>query len=202
MAYCNQCGTQIGDDARFCTTCGAVQDGAPAAEPAAEPVIQGAAQPQYGQPYAQPGNVQTGYAQPNYSQPNYAQTTPAYGAGYNAAPAVPKSNVMSTWAYVGSILLMAIPLAGFIIALVWAFGGTDNLSRRNLARATLIIMLIGIVLSVLLFVTLWTTVISMIDGLGGLSGYSGDYNWEYSDEFSEELFDDYFKDYSMLEPAA
>lgn len=201
MAYCNQCGTQIGDDARFCTACGAVQDGAPAPEAAAEPVDQGPAQSQYGQPYAQPNYVQPGYAQPNYSQPNYAQTPPPYGAGYNAAPAAPKSNVMSTWAYVGSILLMAIPLAGFIIALVWAFGGTDNLNRRNLARATLIIMLIGIVLCVFLFVALGAMIATVIDQLG-FSNYYGDYGWGYSNEFSEDFFEDYFKNYSMLEPAA
>jgi hypothetical protein len=53
--------------------------------------------------------------------------------------------VLSSWGFVGSMLLLWLPVAGFIIAIVWASGGTYNQNRRNLARAYLLI--IGLVLA-------------------------------------------------------
>ncbi len=53
--------------------------------------------------------------------------------------------VLSSWGFVGSLLLLCLPLAGFIIAIVWASGGSFNQNRRNLARAYLLI--IGLVLA-------------------------------------------------------
>ncbi len=55
-------------------------------------------------------------------------------------------SVMSTGAFLGTILLMGIPLAGFILTIVWACGGTQNLNRRNFARANLILAAIGLVI--------------------------------------------------------
>jgi len=55
-------------------------------------------------------------------------------------------SVMSTGAFLGTILLMGIPLVGFILTIVWACGGTQNLNRRNLARACLILTAIGLVI--------------------------------------------------------
>ena len=74
--------------------------------------------------------------------------------------------VMSTWGFVGSLLLMAIPLVGFVVTIVWAAGGTYNLNRRNLARGYLILMGIGIGIYLLL--------IAIIVAAGG-SSYLLDY---------------------------
>ena len=41
-----------------------------------------------------------------------------------------------------SMLLFAIPIAGFVLATVWSFGGTQDLARRRLARAYLICALV------------------------------------------------------------
>lgn len=60
--------------------------------------------------------------------------------------------VLSSWGFVGSLLLMAIPIAGFIIAIVWAAGSTANINRRNLARANLILMGIGIGLYIVVII--------------------------------------------------
>ncbi len=54
--------------------------------------------------------------------------------------------VLSSWGFVGSMLLMAIPFVGFIITIVWASGGVTNLNRRNLARGYLILMALVAVL--------------------------------------------------------
>ena len=46
--------------------------------------------------------------------------------------------VISPLGYLGTYLLLCIPLVGLILTLVWAFGGAHNQNRRNLARAMLI----------------------------------------------------------------
>ncbi|MGN0517758.1 MAG: zinc-ribbon domain-containing protein [Acutalibacteraceae bacterium] len=53
-----------------------------------------------------------------------------------------KYATMSTWGYVGSILLMLIPIVGWIITIVWACGGCRKNNKKSLARAFLIITLI------------------------------------------------------------
>lgn len=49
----------------------------------------------------------------------------------------------------GTALLMMIiytvPLLNIIMCCIWAFGGTTSVSKRNLARAMLIILLVGTV---------------------------------------------------------
>lgn len=83
----------------------------------------------------------------------------------------PSSNspyaVLSSWGFVGSILLMALPIAGFIIAIVWASGGTFNLNRRNLARGYLLIIGIMFALYIVLIIGIFTFGISprLIDSL-------------------------------------
>lgn len=62
-----------------------------------------------------------------------------------------KYKPISAWGYVGYELLFVIPFVGFIIMLVFAFGGTQNVNLRNFARSYLCFILIGIVLTVILF---------------------------------------------------
>lgn len=75
--------------------------------------------------------------------------------------------VLSSWSFVGTLLLMAIPVAGFILMIVWAAGSTSNLNRRNLARANLLIM--GIV------VALYIVAIILVIAIGGSSYFLN--NW-------------------------
>lgn len=67
--------------------------------------------------------------------------------------------VLSSWGFVGSLLLLWLPVAGFIIAIVWASGGSFNQNRRNLARAYLLI--IGLVLA------LYLAILIVVVALGG-----------------------------------
>ena len=62
--------------------------------------------------------------------------------------------VLSSWGFVGSMLLMLIPIVGFIMTIVWASGGAVNLNRRNLARGYLILMGIGVVVYLIFFAAL------------------------------------------------
>lgn len=88
----------------------------------------------------------------NTAQPNSAaKPQSAYSSASGAI-----SPVVGSWGFVGSILLLGIPVVGFIVALVWAFGGVSNQNLRNLARANLLLLLIWtvILLSILLLIAL------------------------------------------------
>ncbi len=62
--------------------------------------------------------------------------------------------MLTTGAFLVLIILMSLPVVGFILQIVWACGATRNLNRRNLARAYLILSLIGIALYILFFIIL------------------------------------------------
>ena len=56
--------------------------------------------------------------------------------------------VLSPWAYFGYSILFAIPLIGFIFAIVFGFDNS-NLNRRNFARSYFCGLLIAVILIVL-----------------------------------------------------
>ncbi len=47
--------------------------------------------------------------------------------------------------YIGIMLLMCIPVVGLVLMIVWACGGCRKVNKRNLAKASLIMMVIGMV---------------------------------------------------------
>ena len=61
-------------------------------------------------------------------------------------PTVSSDPVVGSWAFVGSILLLGIPVVGLIVAIIWAAGAVSNRNLRNLARANLLLLLIWTVL--------------------------------------------------------
>ena len=54
---------------------------------------------------------------------------------------------MSVSKWFWSLLLLCIPVVGFILLLIWAFGGSGD-ERKNFARAALLMWAVGIVLSI------------------------------------------------------
>jgi len=48
--------------------------------------------------------------------------------------------------------LSAIPIVGFIMLMVWAFGGSVNLNKKNYARAILLLSLIGVTIWIFIFI--------------------------------------------------
>lgn len=119
--FCQSCGATLEPGAQFCKSCGAPV--ATAASAASQPVYQ-AAPPVYQQPAA------------------------GYAHGTQSAPIMPGSEPLTVGQYLGMMLLGAIPLVGFIMYLIWAFGSEVNINRKNYSRAVLIMMLIGIALSI------------------------------------------------------
>ena len=55
------------------------------------------------------------------------------------------------WGYFGYNLLFNIPIIGFIMLLIFSFGGTRNINLRNFARSWFCIILISIVQDVHIF---------------------------------------------------
>ena len=123
------------------------------------------------QPYAQPqpayAQPQPAYAQPQpvYQQPAYAQPAPVYAQpGQEPAPG-PDSRygLISAWGFIGIMLLLCIPIIGFILMIVWACGGCRKYQKRNLCRAMLIFMAVSLVISLILGFAIKGLVNSAID---------------------------------------
>lgn len=80
------------------------------------------------------------------NQPTYnAPVTPA-------TPNIPEEyKPITMWGYFGYELLFSIPCVGFIILLVFAFGGNKNINVRNFARSYFCYMIIITIIAVLFF---------------------------------------------------
>jgi len=55
--------------------------------------------------------------------------------------------LISIGGWVGILLLLAVPVVGPVLVLVWALGGCRKQQKRNFARASVIVFLISLVLS-------------------------------------------------------
>jgi len=122
--FCANCGRNLPSNARFCDGCGNTVDEQAAAAP---------------RPYTPPSApVQAPPRQEMY--PSQSQAHRTFGN---------TDAVMTVGGYIGMMLLTAIPLVGFILLLVWAFGSSVNRNKKNLARAILILGVIGFVISIL-----------------------------------------------------
>ncbi len=112
--FCDKCGKQLPDNARFCDGCGNVL----------EQSQQGTAVP-YQQGYNQHVNAN------NWEMPqgNYNNLTSPMGLGQ----------------WILTIFLFGIPIVGFVLMIMSAFGGNVNLNKKNYARAMLIFGIIALI---------------------------------------------------------
>ncbi|MCZ6704154.1 MAG: hypothetical protein O6940_14085 [Ignavibacteria bacterium] len=72
---------------------------------------------------------------------------------------------MSIGEWIITFIITYIPLVGFIMLFVWAFGDGTHPSKKTWAQATLIMMVVGIILAIIFF-----SIIASIIG-GVFSGY-------------------------------
>lgn len=79
------------------------------------------------------------------SQPQYQPQQPVY----QAAPADNNPAALKVSQFFWLDFLTGIPLVGFILTLVWGFGGDVNENKRNYCRAKLVWLLIGIAVTVI-----------------------------------------------------
>ncbi|MBE6967082.1 MAG: zinc ribbon domain-containing protein [Ruminococcaceae bacterium] len=174
---CPSCGTELQENARFCGTCGTKVEAIPAPAPEAAPVpeptpsfippVEPVAAPVApvappvvpAAPVAAPAPVATVAPAPVYTQP----AAPVYPQQPQPMPVQPqapiqpqppvddrRTRVMSTGGYMAALFLMSIPVAGFILQIIWAAGAARNLNRRHLARGYLFLSLIIFAVTVIL----------------------------------------------------
>lgn len=151
MKVCPSCHNANEENAAFCAICGALlPKDEPQPQPTYEPQYSYEPEPQP-QPQAQPGPTFVQPVTPSaYSQPNYNQ-----GYGYqqfNENMLPPEYRPVSIGQFFGYSLLYSIPLIGFIMLLVTAFGSGNKISLKNYAKSMLIWYVIGIALSVIICV--------------------------------------------------
>lgn len=77
-----------------------------------------------------------------------------------------KYALISTLGYVGILLLIAIPVVGPILMIVWALGGCRKLQKRNFARANLLLALVSLLLTVIIVFSLVNAVRDTAEDLG------------------------------------
>ena len=131
------------------------------------------AQPAYPpQPAGQPGpqgNYQQAYqGQPGAPGGNYyyrQQPNSPYPGGPGNMPYNPYVQQMpeeiSMWKYLGMMWVMALPIVGLVLMIIWAFSN-EGINRRNYARAVLLNMVIAIVLSIFLWGTMMAIMLQIM----------------------------------------
>jgi len=146
--FCENCGANVPDNAKFCTGCGANLESAAPAAPIQQPV-------QTAAPIPPP---------PQQQQQQFYNQAAGYGADQtNRKP-------LSVGNYIVMFILCAIPIVGFICLLVWAFGSGTNMNKKNYARAALILSLIVVAIWIVIFIVGGAAAGSFLNGLIN-SGY-------------------------------
>jgi uncharacterized membrane-anchored protein len=83
-------------------------------------------------------------------------------------PGFPTSNndkPLSVKDWVITLILVAIPLVGFIMLLIWAFDDNGNIHKKNFAKGSLVVMLIMIVISIFFYVTIFAAFIGTMSNM-------------------------------------
>lgn len=138
--FCEKCGKQVAENAKFCEFCGAPVEKAPEAAPVVEAA-----------PVAEEAPVYQAAPQVNYGQQNAAPQAPNTQV-FNNFYQQPKKPV-SVAGWIGRSLIPLIPCVGSIIYLImlfiWAGDKTKEESFNNWAKAQLWVMLISVIISVI-----------------------------------------------------
>ena len=94
-----------------------------------------------------------------------------------------KGDVLSVWDYLLMLIILAIPVVNIIVCIFWIIGKNGNPNRRNLAKAWMILAVVGTLLSGILSYGLFQFLV--------MDNYV---DWEHHIEYSipEEQFIDGF----------
>jgi hypothetical protein len=78
-----------------------------------------------------------------------------------------QQTVLSTREWVITLLIRIIPVVGFIMLFIWAFGNNENQNKANWAKASLIMMAIGLVLVIFCMILFGGAIAALIMSRGG-----------------------------------
>ena len=88
--------------------------------------------------------------QTNTVNNNVAGNTVLNNTGANLSNIPEEYKPISMWGYFGYEILFSIPCVGFILLLVYAFGGTKNVNLKNFARSYFCFLIIVVVITFIL----------------------------------------------------
>ncbi len=71
---------------------------------------------------------------------------------------------ISMWGYFGYEILFSIPVIGFILLIIFSFGGTKNINLRNFARSYFCFLIIIIIFGAIIFTVYGASYVS--NGIG------------------------------------
>lgn len=106
----------------------------------------------------------TGQPQPQPQYQQRPQPTPQNNT-YNGDD--PRDKPYSVGGWLLTMLICIIPVVGWIMPFVWAFGSKANKSKKNYFIALLIMAAIGIVVGIVLFTTMSAVINEFMEQLGG-----------------------------------
>jgi len=106
-------------------------------------------QQEYQQAYQQQAYQQQAYQQQTYQQQAYQQPVYQQQPSYQQNDGLDYKPI-GMWGYLGYEILFALPCIGFILLLVFSFGGTKNVNVRNFARSYFCLFIIALVLGVII----------------------------------------------------
>jgi len=64
--------------------------------------------------------------------------------------------------WLGSMLLLCIPIVNLVLVFVWAFGNGTKISKSNFFKAYLLLMLISIVISIVLGIVFGASIFALM----------------------------------------
>ncbi len=159
--FCTNCGKEIPDGMAFCTECGVK---APQAkEETVQTVKEEASAVVESIPVYTPPSPQNTYQAP----PQQPYQPPAQPISITAESVKgTKFEPISAWGFIGIMILMCIPIIGPVLTLIWACGGCRKVTKRSLARATLILTVIMLIFAVILFFVGKALINTLLDKIG------------------------------------
>jgi hypothetical protein len=78
-----------------------------------------------------------------------------------------QATVLSTREWVITLLIRIIPVVGFIMLFVWAFGNQENQNKANWAKASLIMIAVALVLVTFCMILFGGAIAALIMSRGG-----------------------------------
>lgn len=88
-----------------------------------------------------------------------------------------ENQIISTWEYVGIILIMGIPVIGLIFIIVWACGGCKKKSKTNMARALLLLGVFGLITTFIIGFLVKNVVIGLVEEIKSYPTFNQDYEY-------------------------